>query len=176
MKSVSNNKISQLNAAPLPNTGLLVAISAKGEPIVDFPGNPGEPVIARTTIKLNPSELKGATDRHLSEPLEVLLAFEQQQADKPIVTGVLSNAITNMDVHTIELQESMEAALADAEEKSAIVDGKKIALEAHEEIQLKCGKSSVTLKKNGRIIIKGTEVLSRASRTNKIRGGSVAIN
>jgi hypothetical protein len=49
-------------------------------------------------------------------------------------------------------------------------------LEAQEEIVLKCGEGSITLRKDGKIIIKGTHLLSRASGPNRIKGGSVQIN
>jgi hypothetical protein len=48
--------------------------------------------------------------------------------------------------------------------------------DAKDEIQLRCGKSSVTLRKDGKIEIKGTQIVSRASGVNRIKGASVAIN
>jgi hypothetical protein len=48
--------------------------------------------------------------------------------------------------------------------------------EATEEISITCGKSSITLRKDGRVVIKGTDLVSRAARTNKIRGAAVKIN
>ncbi len=51
-----------------------------------------------------------------------------------------------------------------------------INLEADEEITLRCGKASIQLLKDGSLRIRGKEVLSRASGTNRIRGGNVQIN
>ena len=51
-----------------------------------------------------------------------------------------------------------------------------INLEASDEINLRCGKSEIVLRKNGKIIIKGIEVVNRAANKNKIRGASVLIN
>jgi hypothetical protein len=51
-----------------------------------------------------------------------------------------------------------------------------IVLEAQQEIALRCGQSSLTLRRDGKIVLRGRDVVSRASRRNKIRGGSVDIN
>ena len=58
----------------------------------------------------------------------------------------------------------------------ALVDGKRVVLEAQDEIVLRCGKASITLRRNGRIVIRGTYVETRAEGTNRIKGGSVQIN
>jgi hypothetical protein len=63
-----------------------------------------------------------------------------------------------------------------SEPKDIFIDGKKLVLNAQEEIMLCCGEGSIVIKKGGKIILKGTEIVSRASRTNKIKGASVAIN
>jgi hypothetical protein len=60
--------------------------------------------------------------------------------------------------------------------ESAIVDGKTVHFEASEEIVLRCGKGSITLRKDGKIVIKGTHLLSRAAGVNRIKGGQVNIN
>ena len=44
------------------------------------------------------------------------------------------------------------------------------------QITLKCGKASINLKADGTVAIRGTNVASRASNTNRIRGGNVQIN
>jgi len=56
------------------------------------------------------------------------------------------------------------------------VTRKRITLEAQDEIVLQCGQASITLRRNGRIVIRGTYVESRSKGTNRIKGGSVLIN
>jgi len=51
-----------------------------------------------------------------------------------------------------------------------------VLIEAGETLSLKCGESSVDLRKDGKLMIRGNDVLSRAKRTQRIKGGSVAIN
>ena len=55
-------------------------------------------------------------------------------------------------------------------------DGKRVNVEAAEEIVLRCGKASITLRSNGRLVIRGTYVEMQASGTNRIKGGAVLIN
>lgn len=56
------------------------------------------------------------------------------------------------------------------------IDGRRMVFTAQQEIVLRCGKSSITLTRAGKIIISGEYVVSRSSGVNRIRGGSVQIN
>jgi hypothetical protein len=58
----------------------------------------------------------------------------------------------------------------------AMVDGKCIKIEGQDQIELRCGEASITLRRNGRVIIRGTYVESRSRGVNRIKGGSVQIN
>lgn len=51
-----------------------------------------------------------------------------------------------------------------------------LVLEARENLTLRCGDGSITIRKDGKILIKGKDLVSHAKRANRIRGGSVAIN
>jgi hypothetical protein len=56
------------------------------------------------------------------------------------------------------------------------IDAKRVVLDAKQEIVLSCGKGSMTLTADGRIVIKGIEITTRALRKHKIKGGTVDIN
>jgi hypothetical protein len=58
----------------------------------------------------------------------------------------------------------------------AVIDGRRITLEADTEIVLRCGKSSITLTRSGKIILRGTHVVSRSSGANRVQGAQVRIN
>jgi hypothetical protein len=60
--------------------------------------------------------------------------------------------------------------------REARLDGQQVVLEAEREIVLKCGRSSLTLRRDGEVVLRGVRVLSRAAQTNRIRGASVQIN
>lgn len=51
-----------------------------------------------------------------------------------------------------------------------------LVLEATSSMVLRCGESSVTLREDGRVVVKGKDVVSHAARLNRIRGGAVSIN
>jgi hypothetical protein len=49
-------------------------------------------------------------------------------------------------------------------------------LTGEEEVELRCGEASISLKKNGKLVIRGAYVETRAKGTNRIKGGTVQIN
>ncbi|HXZ85336.1 MAG TPA: hypothetical protein VEI82_07580 [Myxococcota bacterium] len=51
-----------------------------------------------------------------------------------------------------------------------------LQLEARDALELRCGQSSISLRADGKLCVQGTDVTSRASRSNKLKGGSVQIN
>jgi hypothetical protein len=51
-----------------------------------------------------------------------------------------------------------------------------LALEAKSNLILKCGDGSITIRADGKIMIKGKNLVSLALETNRIKGGSVSIN
>jgi len=89
------------------------------------------------------------------EGRDVALMFEAGDASRPIIMGLIH--------HPVPIAEVKQ-------------DQKRIVLAAEEEIELRCGKSSITLTKAGKVIIRGDYLLSRSSGVNRIKGGSVQIN
>lgn len=55
-------------------------------------------------------------------------------------------------------------------------DGEKLVLEARREMTLRCGKASITMTADGRVTIRGTQVLSRSDGPNRVQGASVQLN
>ena len=51
-----------------------------------------------------------------------------------------------------------------------------IVLEARHSLTLRVGDGSITLREDGRILIKGRDLVSSAQRLNRIKGGAVSIN
>jgi hypothetical protein len=84
----------------------------------------------------------------------VLLVFEDERSHRPVLVGLAPS--------TAPLE--------------AVVDGQRVVLEGREEIVLRCGKASITLRRNGRVVVRGTYVESRSEGVNRIKGGTVRIN
>jgi hypothetical protein len=58
----------------------------------------------------------------------------------------------------------------------ADVDGTRVRVTARDEVVIACGKASITLRRNGRVVIRGTHVETLSSGTNRIKGGQVRVN
>jgi hypothetical protein len=58
----------------------------------------------------------------------------------------------------------------------ADVDGRRVRIVAQDEIVLECGQASITLRRNGKIIVRGTYVETYSTGTNRVKGGQVRIN
>ncbi|MBL9072901.1 hypothetical protein [Tabrizicola sp.] len=57
-----------------------------------------------------------------------------------------------------------------------VADGERLVIEAGREMTLRCGKASITMTADGRVTIRGTQVLSRAEGPNRVQGASVQLN
>jgi hypothetical protein len=51
-----------------------------------------------------------------------------------------------------------------------------LVLEAKQSLTLRVGDGSITIREDGKILIKGKDLVSHAERLNRIKGGSVSIN
>jgi ribosomal protein S1 len=51
-----------------------------------------------------------------------------------------------------------------------------LTIEASKNLTLRCGSGSITLRADGKILIKGKDLVSHAQRLNRIKGGAVQIN
>lgn len=49
-------------------------------------------------------------------------------------------------------------------------------LSAERQVTIRCGRASITLTREGKIILRGTYISSRSSGVNRIKGGSVQLN
>lgn len=87
----------------------------------------------------------------------VLLAFESGLPTLPIVLGVLHEKAT-------------------AQNGTVHLKADRIVLEANEQLVLRCGEAGLEAGRNGNVHLTGKDVVSRATRTNKVRGATVLIN
>jgi hypothetical protein len=126
--------------------GELLALSDEGAtPLVRYPGQSGSGAVrARTSVDLQGPHIGSS----------VVLLFENGDADRPIVVGVLRGA----PGWAVDKPAQVEV---DA-------DGQRMVL--------RCGKASITLTKAGKVLIEGSYLLSRSTGVNRIKGGSVQLN
>lgn len=81
------------------------------------------------------------------------LAAVTMMDDQPLILGLLQPLVPELEA-----------------------DGEKLVLEARREVTLKCGKASIHLTADGRVTIRGTQVLSRSDGPNRVQGASVQLN
>ena len=99
---------------------------------------------------------------------QVVLAFNQGNINQPIILGFLRH-----EENDSEVDHSSKAGVTS---QQILVDGETLRIDAKQKIELRCGKASITLTADGNVLIRGAYVLTRASGTNRIRGGNVQIN
>lgn len=58
----------------------------------------------------------------------------------------------------------------------AVIDGRRVQIDAAREICLRCGKASLTLTADGQILMKGAYISSHSTGTQRIKGAAVKIN
>ena len=121
--------------------------------IVDFDGE-GRPMIdvdgvavsAQATVEVGRDDLGR----------EAMVTFLQGDPLRPVITGLFVAPSRRRRHHKINADE--------------------LDFEASSKITFKCGKSSITLHRDGKIVIRGEHLLSRASGVNRIRGGTIELN
>jgi hypothetical protein len=142
--------------------GTLAGINDSGQPLVRHPLDPsGRIMLARTTVPID----AGQVDR------EVVIAFASGDIRKPVVLGVLQPHGEQDQAEPRVTPPAVSRPIV-----QATLDGEQLVLTAQNELVLRCGKASLTLTRAGKILLRGTYLLSRSSGVNRIKGGSVQIN
>jgi hypothetical protein len=144
--------------------GRIVAVDTGGAVSVEVPGAP-EARVARLAVSLTREELLAARDAGGS----AVLVFENGDPALPIIVGLVQTVDRPADA-------AGSASLEVPQVLEADVDGKRVRITAQDEIVLECGSASITLRRNGRVVVRGTYVESYSDGTNRIKGGQVRIN
>ena len=141
----------------------ITGTNKKGDVLVAIKEEDAKP--ARLVSGLDRNEL--IKDEYVGR--EVLVVFPEGNTDIPVIIALMENPIDQLVSLEIEDDEKKQ-------EKDFKIDGKHVTIEAENEIVMKCGKAIILLRNDGKIIIKGTHLLSRSSGPNRIKGASVGIN
>ena len=128
--------------------GQFLGFGADG-PLVTHGGAPEGRVVSARSLSDLTADMAGA---------EVALLFEEGDPARPLIVGRI------VDPQRMEAQTEV------------LRDGKRIVITGKERIELRCGKATIIMEKDGHITIRGTYLVSHASAANRIRGGSVNLN
>lgn len=159
--------------------GVLAAIDGTGRALVSFYLGEAvcEQIPALTTQALDTS--------FVGRQVALLFAAGNQQ--QPVIMGFIHSPL-DMVIGQTEVEIASDAGIVSdrdvfpataqytPSQRAANVDGKRLVIEAEEEVQIKCGEASINLYKDGRVVIRGRNLISRAAVVNRILGGSVQVN
>lgn len=134
--------------------GTLVGFLEPLVPLVTYPRDERTAALsASTTVDLDES--------HIGD--DVVLQFEDGDPSKPIIIG--------------RLRRPRPWPVAPAAEQVQIeADGRRLLVQAQDQITFRCGQASITLTRAGKVLIQGTYVSSKSTGVNRIKGGSVQLN
>lgn len=133
--------------------GLLLGFD-QGAPLVVFPGNREEVALQARSLTELSSDMIGS---------EVALLFENANPLKPLIVGRI--------VDPAKQQTNNRRS-----DSHVVRDGETVKISSSERLELRCGKSVIIMEKDGHLTIRGTYLVSHASASNRIRGGSVNLN
>lgn len=148
------------NPVLAPCSGLVVETIDSTACWVTFPNNPHAQAQRASVLRHVGSVSPGQS---------VLLQFLSGEVSRPVVTGVMEVADSTNSVAALAIGPSAAPVTLE-------INGQTLLLSAHQRITLRCGKSSLVMNADGNIEIRGTELLSRASGQNAVRGASVSLN
>jgi hypothetical protein len=161
-------------AAGMPDAGhaqlvTIVSMAPDGSPRVMVDAD-GPVVTARLAVRTTLERVQLA----IAEQHAAVVVFERGDRTRPLIVGFLER----LDVATVPREPAVAAPVEPLPMPSleADVDGRRVRLTAQDEIVLQCGSASVTLRRNGRVVIRGTYVETHSEGTNRIKGGQVQIN
>lgn len=149
-----------------PRVGWVVGTTAEGGALVDFPGNGLGALPARTSMALEPAALARAA----AEGQGAILLFENGDPSLPLLVGLLQTPSA-----TPLIDAALERSLEDVP-KEARVDGKRVVIEGRDEVVLRCGKATLTLRRDGQVLLRGINIRTEAEEVQRIKGGTVQIN
>lgn len=143
-----------------PSLAELVGFSEQGFPVIVVSGDE-HALEVPTTVDLGPDD-RGCT---------LLVTFVDGNPEQPMVTGRVQPPRP-----PLERNDPSPSTISASGPLRVEADGEIITIEAERELVLRCGKASLRLRKDGFVEVRGLDVVSRAERSNWIKGGSVALN
>src|SRR2546426_8531972 len=117
----------------------------------------GEAVVIREVLRRS-----GEAEKPLRAGDRVLVAVPGGDLERGCVVGVV--------------EPIAQAGAAAGEESERRLTGRRIVVEAGERLELRVGDNRIVITEDGRILIQGRNLLSRARALNRIKGGAVQIN
>lgn len=139
-------------------SGHLAGLDAEGRPLFLAEGSDGRPIPVAIGIPVSDGTIvksarlgRRALVARVQDTTYVLVGFLRERVDS-------------------------RALAAGPGELEVVVDGETLNIRAERQIELRCGKSSLLLRADGRVILSGTYVVSTSRGPNKVRGATISLN
>lgn len=155
-----------------PLVGWVAGVARDGSVLVDYDGNEAGPLAARTTIELAREEI----GRLARAKRPALLLFDRGDPRRPVLVGIVRDNPGSAILEAILSESPGRAGAAAPVPVEARVDGRNVVVEGRDQVTLRCGEASITLRRDGKVEIRGARIVSTSRGTHRIRGGSVQVN
>lgn len=164
--------------------GTITKINTDGTTVVQLLGCPHffEALSSHGFLDHDIGKTVGCSRIHNSHKLMIIGLLAPQQQNNLLLDQILDEYTPNKDDFSLENDSNVfdtpidEQFLQYMEQQSPDIVKPDITLEAANSLTLKCGESSIRLSADGHIDIRGKHLNNRASKMNRISGGSVKIN
>jgi hypothetical protein len=156
----------RVESTPLPSSpphaiaGHLTGVDDEGRLLFRAEGETGDPVPVAIGIECSDGAL--------------LRAARRQQRALVLRTG--GDPVRFVLVGLVRERVATKALTARPGTLEVGLDGETLVLTAEREIVLRCGEASLTLRKDGKIVLSGTNLLSHSRGPHRIKGATIALN
>ena len=148
--------------APGIHDGRVVAITPDGDILVQIAG------AGDSLIECDYLQASSADEPIFSAGSEVLVHLSSPSS-RGCVMGLKKR-------YSPQVQTESSSDVSDEATKHDEALPEHVVIKAGQSLSLQCGETSRRITKEGKILIKGVDILAKAKRTHRIKGGSVAIN
>ncbi len=138
----------------------LTGFTAAGIPTIDFPENPFNwSIEAESVVDVSTTDIGR----------QITICFEKGDPQRPIISGLIREC---------PMQEaSTETSLSVLEEYIDVaMDGDTMVVTLKRDIIIRRGEASIHLNRGGKVVLRGSDILSCSSGPNMVKGASVDIN
>lgn len=141
-------------------SGHLAGVDDEGRLLFQPESDAGPPVAVAIGIEASDGELLRAARRHQ----RAMVLRTEDATPRWILVGLVRERLSGKAIAA--RPGTLEVGL----------DGETLVLTAEREIVLRCGEASLTLRRDGKVVVSGTSILSHSQGPHRIKGATIALN
>ena len=147
--------------APAPDATHRAKILAWGDdgyPVIRLATAPSAVMSAELATSVTDADIDGA----IAQASDAVVIYAEDSTQRPVILAVLRGPRGTQSVQDQRF--------------TVVDDAGRTVVDAEQELVLRCGDAMLSLRADGKIKIRGLDVITRARRTHRITGGVVLIN